>query len=100
MTEPQQTNTLDLITLTCARDAQQILLTHLALSKDLDQLLSPNEKHNIHTRQTDMWGDFKANFYWAFGILRIPDFENAKQLILNNAKLLLLISKKLETLST
>jgi len=96
--EPQHTNTLDLISLTCARDTRQILRTHLALSKELDQLLSPETKHDIHTRQTDMWENFKANFYWAFGIVRIPDFERAKELILNNAKNIDAIAINIETI--
>jgi len=74
------TFTLDLIKVTCARDTRQILRTHNALSKEFDQIVSPLPDHQIEMRDVDVdYGEqFKANFYWAMGIVRIPDFEKAK----------------------
>jgi len=94
------TFTLDLIKMTCARDTRQILRTHNTLTKEFDQIVSPQSFHELQTRDADVdYGEtFKANFYWAMGIVRIPDFEKAKKIMLQNSKSIEAIALNIDTI--
>jgi len=96
----EYTFTLDLIKVTCARDTRQILRTHNTLTKEFDQIVSPHTARDLQVRDADVdyAETFKANFYLAMGIVRVPDFEKAKKMILQNSQSIEAIALNIETI--